>query len=45
MQYASMVKNLMKFKENGDCRGANYLNTGFWSNSCLDQGKIMMGKV
>jgi len=45
MQYASMIKNLLRHDESGKSKGACYVDTGYWSNQCLNQAKRMLGSV
>ena len=42
MQYGAIIKNLLKTDANGKTWSANYLNTGLWSNQCLNEAKHMM---
>lgn len=42
MQYAAMIKNFLKYDENGKSKGANYIVTGLWSNQCINEAKKMM---
>lgn len=41
MQYAAIVKNLLHNDDQGNCKGANYVVTGLWSNQCFNQAKRM----
>lgn len=43
MQYASIIKNLLKFNPDGSHRNACYVNSGMWSNNCINQAKVMFG--
>ena len=41
MQFATVVKNLLKRNPNGSHKNANYVTTGLWSQLCIGQAKIM----
>ena len=41
MQYAAVVKNLLKFDESGKSKNACYITTGLWSEQCITEAKKM----
>ena len=39
MQYASVVKNLLKFNSNGTTKNACYVTTGIWTELCIKEAR------
>jgi phosphoserine aminotransferase len=43
MQYAAVIKNLLKHDKNGKSMGASYVTTGLWSEQTIREAMKMLG--